>query len=61
MKLSDFNQISTDPSQIKDKTLAWDLVFVCLIFLIASTSFFYDSYQENNPDMVLKSSQINLK
>lgn len=61
MKLSDFNQISNNSPAVKRHNTAWDIVFVCLIFLIASSSFFYDSYQESNPNQTLKNIQINLK
>ena len=61
MKLSDFNQISNNSTHIKVTTPAWDLIFVCLILLIASSSFIYDSYQEANLIQPLKSSQIKMK
>ncbi|KZM40092.1 MAG: hypothetical protein ACPGUE_21515 [Marinomonas sp.] len=61
MKLSDFNQISNHPQKIKPSSPAWDIAFVCAIFIIASSSFFYDSYQEANPNPSLKSAQLNLK
>lgn len=61
MKLSDFNQISNNSPHTKVTSPAWDLIFVCLILLIASSSFIYDSYQEANLIQPLKSSQIKMK
>lgn len=61
MKLSDFNQISNHQEKVKPASPAWDIAFVCAIFIIASSCFFYDSYQEANPSPSLKSVQLNLK
>ena len=61
MKLSDFDQTSNETTNLKEPNLARDLIFVCLILLIASSSFIYDSYLESNLYQALEASQINLK
>lgn len=61
MKLSDFNHISNHPRQIKPIFLTWDMLFVCFILLIASSSFIYDSYQETNQNQTIKTKLINIK
>gem|GEM_PF-2377903 len=61
MKLSDFNQITSNTDGIKPSHHAWDLIFVCLVLFIASSSFIYDSYQESNPIKSLKGSEIRIQ
>ncbi len=61
MKLSDFNQASNNSTDIKPAYYAWDLIFVCLVLLIASSSFIYDSYQERNSNQSTQHPQINIK
>ncbi|EAQ63830.1 hypothetical protein MED121_05568 [Marinomonas sp. MED121] len=61
MKLSDFDQNQNNNTHLKEPNLAWDLIFVCLILFIASSSFIYDSYLESNLYQSLKASQINLE
>lgn len=61
MKLSDFNQITNNSPDIKPAHYAWDLIFVCLVLLIASSSFIYDGYQERNSNQSIQRPLINIK
>jgi hypothetical protein len=61
MKLSDFNQTTHNSADIKPTHYTWDLIFVCLVLLIASSSFIYDSYQERSTNQSIQPLIINLK